>query len=104
MTTPEDPNEPREGQRPREGQPDSTPAQHEPEWWSEGTLPEDERPPRQGAAPDVTPGQGRLRAPRPRRSRGSCRDAGRGGGADLAGSAGGAPPRRAADARAQAGR
>ncbi|MEV1004259.1 hypothetical protein [Nonomuraea sp. NPDC050202] len=60
MTTPEDPNEPREGQRPREdrpreGRPESAPAQHEPEWWSEGALPEDERPPEQGPAPGATP-------------------------------------------------
>ncbi|MFC5835761.1 DUF4190 domain-containing protein [Nonomuraea insulae] len=50
MTTPGDPNEPRTGQDPHEGRPDEgeqppTPPRHEPEWWNEGALEDDQRPP-----------------------------------------------------------
>ncbi|MEO3891598.1 DUF4190 domain-containing protein [Nonomuraea sp. B5E05] len=50
MTTPGDPDETRRGQdphegRPEEGAPRNVPPQHEPEWWREGTLEEEERRP-----------------------------------------------------------
>lgn len=50
VTTPGDPNEPRTGQDPREGRPDEgeqppAPPRHEPEWWNEGMLEDDQRPP-----------------------------------------------------------
>ncbi|MEV0621642.1 hypothetical protein AB0I81_50505 [Nonomuraea sp. NPDC050404] len=66
MTTPGDPNEPREGQDPRqggpsEGRPEGAPPPHEPEWWNEGTLPDDERPseppPHEHETPSDAPGQ-----------------------------------------------
>ncbi|SEH02748.1 hypothetical protein SAMN05444920_12984 [Nonomuraea solani] len=59
MTTPGDPNEPRPGQDPREDRSDEdAPPQHEPEWWSEGTVPRDERPPGGGSGEERPPGGG----------------------------------------------
>ncbi|MCF6468939.1 hypothetical protein FAF44_11150 [Nonomuraea sp. MG754425] len=78
MTTPGDPNEPREGQdphtdRPRDEQPEGTPPRHGPEWWNEGTRPGDERPPEQSGpaggaerpdeAPEPGPGEPGPREP-----------------------------------------
>ncbi|MEV6039068.1 DUF4190 domain-containing protein [Nonomuraea sp. NPDC052116] len=56
MTTPEDPNEPRPGQGPREGRPEEEePGRHAPEWWRDGEPEEERREPAQEGEEPIAP-------------------------------------------------